>query len=49
MEAGTGREPDRYHEWRAISESLARTGQRVRPIGYARGGLHWLFEYVNGD
>lgn len=40
--------PDRDHEWRAFSESLARTGQRVRPIAYARGGLHWLFEYVDG-
>jgi hypothetical protein len=39
--------PDRDHEWRAFTESLARTGQHVRPIGYARGGVHWLFEYVD--
>jgi len=38
--------PDRDHEWRAFQESLARTGHQVRPIGYANGGVHWLFEYV---
>jgi hypothetical protein len=38
--------PDRDHEWRAFQESLARTGDLVRPIGYAHGGVHWLFEYV---
>jgi hypothetical protein len=39
--------PDRDHEWRAFTESLARTGRLVHPIGYARGGVHWLFEYVD--
>jgi Methyltransferase domain len=38
--------PDRDHEWRAFQESLSRTGYEVRPIGYAQGGVHWLFEYV---
>lgn len=38
--------PDHDHEWRAFQESLARSGRQVRPIGYANGGLHWLFEYV---
>lgn len=38
--------PDRDHEWRAFSESLARTGHHVRPLAYAAGGVHWLFEYV---
>ncbi len=38
--------PDRDHEMRAMLESLARTGMRVEPIGFARGGLAWLFRYV---
>jgi len=39
--------PDRDHEWRAFTESLERTGQRVWPLGCADGGVHWLFEYVD--
>ncbi len=38
--------PDRDHEMRALFESLARSGMTVEPIGYARGGLAWLFRYV---
>jgi len=38
--------PDRDHEMRALFESLRRTGRSVRPLGYARGGVHWLFEYL---
>ncbi|MDP9432728.1 MAG: class I SAM-dependent methyltransferase [Actinomycetota bacterium] len=37
---------DRDHEMRALNEFVARTGAQVRPIAYARGGIHWLFEYV---
>jgi Methyltransferase domain len=39
--------PDRDHEWRAFCESLARTGAHVRPVGFAAGGVHWLFECVD--
>jgi hypothetical protein len=38
--------PDRDHEMRALFESLARSGMTVEPIGFARGGLAWLFRYV---
>jgi hypothetical protein len=34
--------PDRDHEMRALFESVARTGARLRPLGWANG-LHWLF------
>ncbi len=38
--------PDRDHEMRALFESLARSGRTVEPIGFARGGLNWLFRYT---
>lgn len=37
--------PDRDHEMRALFESLSRTGRQVRPLGMARGGVHWLLQY----
>lgn len=36
--------PDRDHEMRALREFLDRTGCTLSPVGYARGGVHWLFE-----
>ena len=38
--------PDHDHEMRALFESMARSGTTVEPIGFARGGLAWLFRYV---
>lgn len=36
--------PDRDHELRAFNELRERSSQTLRPVGFARGGLHWLFE-----
>lgn len=36
--------PDRHHELRALREFLDRTRRSLTPLGYARGGAHWLFE-----
>lgn len=36
---------DRDHEMRAFLESLAASGRRVTPLGFANGGVEWLFRY----
>lgn len=36
--------PDRDHELRAFNELRERTSLELRPVAFARGGLHWLFE-----
>lgn len=36
--------PDRDHEMRAFTEFAARSPFTFVPLGFARGGLHWLFE-----
>lgn len=36
--------PDRDHEMRALREFLAAGTHTLRPLAYARGGVHWLFE-----
>ncbi|MHB2022608.1 MAG: class I SAM-dependent methyltransferase [Mycobacteriales bacterium] len=36
--------PDRDHEMRALREFLERSGRSLLPVGYARGGVHWLFQ-----
>jgi hypothetical protein len=37
---------DRDHEMRAFNELSSRSSHEFRPLGYAGGGFHWLFEVV---
>lgn len=37
---------DRDHEMRAFNEFSSRSPHEFRPLGYASGGFHWLFEVV---
>jgi predicted O-methyltransferase YrrM len=41
--------PDRDHEMRALAEYAERSPFSFVPLGFARGGLHWLFEVRQGD
>jgi hypothetical protein len=36
--------PDRDHEMRAFTELTRRSKLTFVPLGFARGGIHWLFE-----
>ena len=36
--------PDRDHELRAFTELRERTSLELRPVAFAHGGIHWLFE-----
>jgi hypothetical protein len=36
--------PDRDHELRAFTELRERVALELRPIAFAHGGVHWLFE-----
>jgi len=38
--------PDRDHEMRAYKELLESSRYEFRPIAFASGGIHWLFEVV---
>jgi hypothetical protein len=41
--------PDRDHEMRALAEYRRHSRWAFVPIGFARGGIHWLFEVREPD